>query len=406
MPTTLFKEVTYSLSKLVQDIEMGEIGLPDIQRPFVWKNNRVRDLFDSMFRGFPVGYLLFWANGGYDGQRTIGTDSKQKVPRLLIVDGQQRLTSLYAVLKGVSVVREDFRKERIRISFRPRDSSFEVANAATLKDHEYIHDISELWSTGVAHNRFIKDFLTRLRTSREVSDDEEDRLSDSIGRLFNLQDYPFTAMELSSSVDETQVSEIFVRINSKGKTLNQADFILTLMSVFWDEGRTEIEKFCRDSRVPSAGTASPYNPFIDPMIRRPCAPCDLVPAGIPGLVTINATPYEIEILGELPRVGNLEIDGYRLTKGNGEAHDLCYVDGRWECTCGDWIFRRSVMAEPHRADCKHIHAIRQLGLPEPRDSYTPDLDAEDVITLAEPEDEYVTGPADIFDDSDFLNITE
>ena len=60
MPTTLFKEVTYSLSKLVQDIQMGEIGLPDIQRPFVWKNNRVRDLFDSMFRGFPVGYLLGW----------------------------------------------------------------------------------------------------------------------------------------------------------------------------------------------------------------------------------------------------------------------------------------------------------------------------------------------------------
>ncbi len=264
MATTLFKEVTYSLSKLVEDIEMGEIGLPDIQRPFVWKNNKVRDLFDSMFRGYPVGYLLFWANGGLDGHRQIGTDTKQKVARLLIVDGQQRLTSLFAVLKGIPVVREDFRQERVRIAFRPKDSLFEVADAATGRDPEYIADISELWAGSVTLNRFVKDFLKRLRDHREVSDEEEDHISEAIGRLFNLQEYPFTAMELSSSMNEEQVSEVFVRINSKGKSLNQADFVLTLMSVFWDEGRTEIEDFCRRSRQPSTGAASPFNHFFAP----------------------------------------------------------------------------------------------------------------------------------------------
>ncbi len=264
MATTLFKEVTYSLSKLVEDIEMGEIGLPDIQRPFVWKNNKVRDLFDSMFRGYPVGYLLFWANGGADGHRQIGTDTKQKVARLLIVDGQQRLTSLFAVLKGIAVVREDFRKERIRIAFRPKDSLFEVADAATGRDPEYIADVSELWAGSVTPNRFVRDFLKRLREHREVSDEEEDLISEAIGRLFNLQEYPFTAMELSSSMDEEQVSEVFVRINSKGKSLNQADFVLTLMSIFWDEGRTEVEEFCRQSRQPSTGGASPFNHFFAP----------------------------------------------------------------------------------------------------------------------------------------------
>lgn len=264
MATTLFKEVTYSLSKLVQDIEMGEIGLPDIQRPFVWKNNKVRDLFDSMYRGFPVGYLLFWANGGLDGHRQIGEHPKQKIARLLIVDGQQRLTSLFAVLKGIPVVREDFRKERIRIAFRPVDSQFEVADAATGRDPEYISDISELWSGAVPRNRFVRDFFKRLREHREVPDEEEDRISEAIDRLFNLQEYPFTAMELSSTMDEEQVSEVFVRINSKGKALNQADFILTLMSVFWDEGRTQIEEFCRRSRQPTTGAASPFNHFFLP----------------------------------------------------------------------------------------------------------------------------------------------
>src|SRR5688572_2632312 len=98
MNTTHFKEVGYSLSKLIDDIQMGEIGLPDIQRPFVWSNAKVRDLFDSMFRGYPVGYFLFWENQVTGKFKRIGANSHQQAPHLLIVDGQQRLTSLYAVL--------------------------------------------------------------------------------------------------------------------------------------------------------------------------------------------------------------------------------------------------------------------------------------------------------------------
>lgn len=264
MATTLFKEVTYSLSKLVQDIDMGEIGLPDIQRPFVWSNIKVRDLFDSMYQGFPVGYLLFWANGGDDGQRQIGDQPKQKRSRLLIVDGQQRLTSLFAVLKGHQVLRKNFKKERIRIAFRPKDGQFEVADAAKQKDPEFIPDISELWSGSFNSYEFIGNFLARLREHREVTKEEERRIPEAIGRLYNLQEYPFTAMELSSTMDEERVADVFVRINSKGKPLNQADFVLTLMSVFWDEGRIQLEEFCRQSRQPSASSASPFNHLFTP----------------------------------------------------------------------------------------------------------------------------------------------
>ncbi|MBT6561160.1 MAG: DUF262 domain-containing protein, partial [Candidatus Scalindua sp.] len=142
MSTTLFKEVSYSLNKLIQDIEIGEIGLPELQRPFVWTNAKVRDLFDSMYKGFPVGYLLFWANGLEGDHRQIGTDAKQKVARLLIVDGQQRLTSLFAVLRGIEIIRENYKKERIYIAFRPRDQKFEVADASIKRDPEWIPDIS------------------------------------------------------------------------------------------------------------------------------------------------------------------------------------------------------------------------------------------------------------------------
>jgi len=265
MATTVFTEVRHSLLSLIEQISLGEIGLPDIQRPFVWKNTKVRDLFDSMYRGFPVGYLLFWASGATGKVRQIGADSKQKVPRLLIVDGQQRLTSLYAVLKGIPVLRDDFTHEKISIAFRPRDARFEVADAAIRKDPEFIPDISDLWSGELHWSKFERQFIDRLRERGVLtSDEEEERIRDCIDQLKDLRTYPFTVLELSTSVDEEQVAEVFVRINSAGATLSQADFILTLMSVHWDEGRYQLEDFSRAARQPGVGEASPYNHYIQP----------------------------------------------------------------------------------------------------------------------------------------------
>jgi hypothetical protein len=95
------------------------------------------------------------------------------------------------------------------------------------------------------------------------------------------------------------------------------------------------------------------------VIRPPVAPCELLPAGLPGVLVINGNPYIVEVLGYLPEHGEPVIDGYRLTKPNGEAHDLCLVAGRLECSCGDWIFRRSCQVEPGLADCKHCVAVRR-----------------------------------------------
>ncbi|MBC7246309.1 MAG: DUF262 domain-containing protein [Actinobacteria bacterium] len=265
MADVIFKKVDYSLRKLVEDIEIGEIGLPDIQRPFVWPASKVRDLFDSMYRGFPIGYFLFWENG-YNGEhRTIGLNGKQKVPRLLIVDGQQRLTSLYAVIKGAKVIGKDFRSYGLRIAFNPLEEKFEVTNPAIEKDVNWISDISELWKPTTSTYSFISSFLERVKERRSVQGDEEAMIAERIGRLEKLLDYPLTALEVSSSVDEDQVAEIFVRINSKGTPLNQADFILTLMSVFWDDGRAELEEFCRLAKKPPQDSRpTPFNHYLRP----------------------------------------------------------------------------------------------------------------------------------------------
>ncbi len=264
MTETVFTKVDYTLGSLMDSIELGTIGLPDIQRPFVWRNAKVRNLFDSMYRGYPVGYLLFWENANAGGTRSIGSDSKQKIPNLLIVDGQQRLTSLYAVIKGIQVLRQNYASEFIAIAFSPLTEKFEVADAAIRRDKTFIPNISAVWDKKTNMFQLAAEYLEAVRTVREITPEEQERIQNSFIRLQNLLSFPFTSLTLSAHIDEEQVSEVFVRINSEGKKLNQADFILTLMSVFWDEGRAELEEFCRSARTPATSHASPFNYFIHP----------------------------------------------------------------------------------------------------------------------------------------------
>jgi len=264
----VFKTTDYTIAKLIDDIEIGDIALPDIQRPFVWykKISKVRDLFDSIYRGYPIGYLLFWESANRSDYKNIGfEEKKRKIPRFLIIDGQQRLTALFAVMKNQEVLTPDYERKNIKIAFKPLDSTFKVGDAATDRDPEYIADLSSLWS-GEGDFAIISSFIANLKEKREISKDEEKTISSNIQSLININKYPLTALEIAPNLEEEIVSDIFVRINSQGVSLTQADFILTLLSVYWEEGRKEIEQFCIDSRkIPEKETRfSPFNYLIKP----------------------------------------------------------------------------------------------------------------------------------------------
>src|SRR6476646_2776683 len=262
MGEMLFKETRYQVKQLISDIELGRLALPELQRPFVWKKSKVRDLLDSMYRGFPVGYILLWNTAADVASKQVGVGERQDAPTRFIVDGQQRLTSLYAVFTGTEVTNRRFAKELIRIAFRPRDGRFEVADAATERDPEFLPDISALWvdSEWQVGNRFIE----RLKEARDVFHSEEDELRQAIRRVHNLDTYMFVANEIEGSANDEQVAEIFLRINSGGTQLVQSDFILTLMSVFRENDRRRLEEFAKAAKSPATSRASPFNHLIKP----------------------------------------------------------------------------------------------------------------------------------------------
>ena len=270
MGKVLYKRIDYKLENLLLEIESGALGLPDLQRPFVWQNAKIRDLFDSMMKGYPIGYLMLWDSPADEkNDKQIGTDQHQHAaPKHLIIDGQQRLTSLYAVMYGKEVLDSRFQKRRISIAFNPLKRVFEVTSAAHRKSAEWIAEISDVFKNASNSYFFTQDYIKKMSDARSqngepLSNEECQAIATNITDLLSLKDYMIPTLAITQDADEEDVADIFVRVNSGGKSLNENDFILTLISVHDEPLRRRVEKFCSDALVPVASGTS-YNQLFEP----------------------------------------------------------------------------------------------------------------------------------------------
>ena len=195
---------------------------------------------------------------------------KSTTPNRLVIDGQQRLTSLYAVFTGKPVLDTKYKERNPKIAFNPITDELEVLNKGIQGDPEWINNVTEILNGSLFS--FVKEYINSLRESKPDLEFDEDEIEQRIEAIKNIKHYPFSVLELSSDLNPEEVSEIFVRINSKGKILNQSDFILTLMSVYWDEGRKALEEFSKECKLPSTDGNSPFNtikatPDLDHLLR-------------------------------------------------------------------------------------------------------------------------------------------
>lgn len=271
MAQELFERVDRKVGNLLDDVLNGRIGLPDLQRPFVWADSKVRNLFDSMMKGFPIGYVMLWASPtDYINTKTIGVGEKQfKRPDDLVIDGQQRLTSLLAAMSGSEVLDKNFKRRRIRISFDPLERNFEVWTQAYERSHQYISDISEVFKAhdNLEISKYRRNLIQRMDEGRKrndqplLTDAEQDRIEDNINLLLSLRNYTIPTLRILPQADEEDVAEIFRRVNSGGQNLNENNFIETLLAVYDNDIHDNIKKFCSESRVPAKGTS--YNQIID-----------------------------------------------------------------------------------------------------------------------------------------------
>ena len=271
MGKELFDNIPSKVEDLLREVELGKIGLPDLQRPFVWSDSKVRDLLDSMLKGYPVGYIMLWSSPDeYGNAKHIGDNEKTyKEPDDLVIDGQQRLTALLAALHGTKVRDKNYKDRAIRISFNPLSREFAVWTQAYERNTEWISSVSSVFEADRDHSvsKFRKSFIRQANDGRkkngrpELTDVEEDLIEENLNDLLNLGIYTLPTLKISAKVDEEDVAEIFVRVNSGGTKLTEKNFIETLLAVFDNEVHERIDEFCAVSRVPKDGTA--FNQIIE-----------------------------------------------------------------------------------------------------------------------------------------------
>ncbi len=233
----------HPIQTLLTWVQTQAVAIPEIQRPFVWDATKVRDLLDSLYQGYPIGYLIAWQNPNVklkDGTNSVG--------KRILIDGQQRVTALMAALLGQKVVTKDYRRIRIAIAFHPLEKRFEVTNPAIRKDRSWIPDVSAIFRPDFKLMQTVKSYC------ESNSIENEDEIFESLESLKGIVNNPIGLIELNSNLDIETVTEIFIRINSAGSVLSQADFAMSKISVNEAYGgnnlRKAIDYFCHLAIAP------------------------------------------------------------------------------------------------------------------------------------------------------------
>lgn len=237
-----FEVNNVSVSTLLGYVKDGTIAIPEIQRPFVWDTTQVRDLIDSLYREYPVGYIITWKSP--DVKLKDGTSSEGKQ---ILIDGQQRVTALTAALLGQEVLDDNYKKRKIKIAFNILTEEFQTNNPAIEKQEEWISDISEFMRDDFNSFDFISDYSKKFDMDANI-------VSNRVTKLRSIKNVSIGRIELGSALDIDVVTEIFVRINSKGVVLSQADFAMSKISVNEEYNGNDIRKaidyFCHFAKTP------------------------------------------------------------------------------------------------------------------------------------------------------------
>lgn len=244
MPTQRYAVTQPHIATLFAWIKSGEIAIPEIQRPFVWSAIKVRNFLDSLFQGFPVGYLIAWRNPDVKLK-----DGKTSSGKRILIDGQQRITALMAALLAQEVVNKDYQPVRIRIAFHPLKKQFEVHNPAIAKDAAWIPDIAPIFDDGTSLFDIVNQYCSKNPgvTQQEIFKNLE--------ALKGITSNQIGLIELAGELDIETVTEIFIRVNSEGVPLSQADFAMSKIAVNETYGgnmlRKGIDYFCHMAVTPS-----------------------------------------------------------------------------------------------------------------------------------------------------------
>src|ERR1039458_9844575 len=270
-----------SVRELVDMIDQGGLRLPELQRRYVWPATRVRDLLDSLYRGYPSGSILVWEAPDETPSRDLSIEQRVSAfgDHKLLLDGQQRLTSLAAVIRGeplkfknrvrpveiafnlahpegppseVSEIEDDepssegpgeeepeLSGDNLSIQERLRNRTFVVASKALLSDPHWV-EVSKIFNPEVSEWSLLKPLVD----SPDHPDFE--RYSKRLQRVKKIADYQYVMHLLERDLSYEEVAEIFVRVNSLGMKLRGSDLAMAQITARWQGALDQFEEFAEE----------------------------------------------------------------------------------------------------------------------------------------------------------------
>lgn len=272
-------EAVKTVDELIYDIERGVVRLPEIQRRYIWQSTRVRDLFDSLYRGYPSGTILLWEIDDKDGvplqDMAIEQPKNPFSNTFLLLDGQQRLTSLAAVIRGKPVVVRG-RKKEVELLFNldhpdnldivtevhekgPEDKNGEgrIEDEIDSTEDELQKRLNRM--TFVVATKKLERLPQWVKVSEVFKNNDATllqqievekgggpnylRYAERLAKLRKIREYTYRIDVLGKTLSYNEVTEIFVRVNSLGVKLRSADLALAQITAKWRNSLKEFEKF-------------------------------------------------------------------------------------------------------------------------------------------------------------------
>ena len=225
-----------SIQDVLNQISRDEILLPEFQRGYVWNSDQVRGLMQSLYRRHPTGHLLIWRT--YKPSLVRGGEAARDGHSLLLLDGQQRLTTLYVLFKGEAPKFYESESLFFNLYFNMQTEEFRFWQKTLMQNNP-------AW---IGVHEFLREGLTALLERLEDLDEERRTVIQKnlgrLGRLESVRAYTYTVDRVSGdnySVEE--VVQICNRVNSKGTPLTRADLALAHVCSLWPEARAELRAF-------------------------------------------------------------------------------------------------------------------------------------------------------------------
>ena len=271
-------KIDISVRELVDKVQRGELQLPEMQRRYVWHATRVRDLLDSLYRGYPSGMILVWETDEEIETRSMAVKSTKNPitsQKLLLLDGQQRITSLSAILGGEPVYVRNRRKP-IDILFNLEHPEGAPTEVTEIEENDFTTDIEDVEDEETAERDIQEEMRKRTfvvtsralqnnplwvpvsdifkKTDKEIlkpigitSEDERwDKYTERLQKIRKITDYSYVMQVLEKNMSYEEVTDIFVRVNSLGIKLRGSDLALAQITSRWKGFMGLIEKFANE----------------------------------------------------------------------------------------------------------------------------------------------------------------